>query len=438
MSGPFANAEAARLGQARDRRGCPEYSGRSLVNLAVSAFRAAGGDPDGDPPMAPPLSGDLDPFGDRPAEGPVVVFLVDGFGWRHVEQWADDAGDPAAQLWRGLARPITTVFPSTTTAALTSLSTGAPPGRHGLVGYRQYLPRWGMVADMLRMSPVGVAAMDALIGPQWKPELLSGVPTLASRGVRTAALTRDRFQGSGFTRLLYDGAEFAGYATAADLAHGLLALLERDDPPGLIHVYWDELDTIQHLRGPRPELVGLELDRLARLVSFVGAHLADARARRTRLLVTGDHGQVPATPQGRIRLEQAEPVARELGRPPAGDRRAGLLAARRGRTAELKAALSALLPPGSELLDAQAALDAGLFGPAPFHPEILERIGDLVVLVPSPSSLTYLAPGAAEPTRHLFGAHGGLEPDELVVPLVTGALADFRMAGPAGAARRIT
>jgi hypothetical protein len=52
-------------------------------------------------------------------------------------------------------------------------------------------------------------------------------------------------------------------------------------------------------------------------------------------------------------------------------------------------------------------------------------LGDLLVLVPSPAGLTYLPPGAALPSRYLLGAHGGLEPDELIVPLVAGFLSDI-------------
>jgi len=408
----------------------PRYDGRSIVNVAVSVHLAAGGRSGGSPPLAPPLASALDPFDGGRARGPVVLFLVDGFGYSQLAHWKASRSDRAAR-WASRAHGITTVFPSTTTAALTSLSTGTPPGRHGLVGYRQYLPRFGVVADLLKMSPVGVATRDQLIGPAWRPSYLSGAPSLFRRGLKATAVTRDLFRGTGFTRTLYDGAAFVGYATGTDLAEELSRVLARRSPPPVVYVYWDELDTIQHLKGPDPRLVDLELERIAHLVEHVAARLPLRRSRRMTLLVTGDHGQVPATVEARVALEENPRVLVELARPLAGDRRAGFLQARAGRVPQLRAALEAILPPGSRIVPMDEAVDAGLFGPPPFHPELDQRLGDLLVLVPSPAGLTYLPPGAAPIARHLFGAHGGLEPDELVVPLVSGPLSEFASARPA-------
>ncbi len=267
----------------------PAYSGRSLPNLSATLFDAFGGRRDEAPEVLPPLAPDLDPFAGRRPEGPVVVVLVDGLGWGDFLRWADGRPDGRGEAWRAAAGPVTTVFPSTTTAALYSLATGAAPSRHGLLGYRQYLPRYGVVADMLKLSPLGTEARDLLVGAEWAPSDLGGPPTLARRGAPTEALTRDRFLATGFTRLLYDGAAVVGYATATDLAHELLRLLERE-APRVVFVYWDELDTIQHLKGPRPELFDLELERTVHLVEYVASHLPLERAEKVRLLLTGDHG----------------------------------------------------------------------------------------------------------------------------------------------------
>jgi hypothetical protein len=402
----------------------PRYDGRSLVNVSVSVFQAAGGRATTGPPLAPGLDADLDPFSGRRATGPVLVLLVDGFGYAHLDHWRS-TGSRRARLWSDRARPITTVFPSTTTAALTSLSTGTPPARHGLVGYRQYLPRFGVVADLLKMSPVGVPGRDLLIGPRWRPDHLSGAPTLFRRGLRATAVTREQFRGTGFTRLLYDGTEFVGYATGTDLARGLARVLGRPRPPPVVFTYWDELDTIQHLRGPDRSLISLELERMAHLVEHVAGSISAARRGKVTVVITGDHGQVPATVRARVRLESDPRIVSELARPLAGDRRAGFLLARPGRTQALRNALRRVLPRGSRVIPMREALRAGLFGPPPFHPEIDQRLGDLLVLVPSPAGLYYSTPGSAPPSRHLYGAHGGLEPEEMVVPLVAGPLSAF-------------
>jgi hypothetical protein len=403
----------------------PAYGGRSIPNVTRSVIEAVGARPKGDPPLVPPLAPDLDPFDGGSADGPVVVLLVDALGWGAFVRQDDPPQSRFPLSWQNRAQPITTVFPTTTTAALTSLSTATPPGRHGLGGYRQYLPRFGLVADLIRMTPLGIGVPESLVGPDWTPALISGAPSIFRRGVRGIALSRDKFAGTGFTRLLYDGAEYVPYSTASDLAHLLARQLDRPRPPPVIFAYWDELDTVQHRRGPLPELIRLEIDQLTRLIGFVRDHVSPRRAAKTTLIVTGDHGQVPATLEARIPIERFPEITRLLSRPPAGDRRSGFFSARPGQVTALRSALLHRLPIGSRVIPMSAALSGGLFGPPPFHPEIQDRLGDLLVLVPSPAGLTYLPPGVAPPTRYSIGAHGGLEADELLVPLITGSLTEM-------------
>ena len=401
----------------------PAYGGRSLPNVASSAVRALGREPSPAVPLLPPLADDLDPLEGRRAEGPVVVLLVDGLGFEPLRRGSADDGVPHA--WRARLRPITSVFPTTTTVALTSLSSAEPPGRHGVVGHRMYLPAFGTVAEILRMSPLGVPAADALAGPEWSPASVSGVPTIFRRGIEGTVLSRDKFAGSAFTRMLYDGADYVGYSTAADFAHRLAELLRRPAPPALIFAYWDELDTVQHLRGPRPEFTAFEAAQVAHILAAARRGLDAGRARRTTVLLTSDHGQVPTDRAHEIAIDAMPEVATLLARPPTGDRRAGFFSARRGEVERLHAALSERLPPGHRILPVRSAVDAGLFGPPPFHPELVERLGDFVVLVPSPASITYRIPGASVRAHASLGVHGGIEPAEFVVPLVTGRLTDL-------------
>jgi len=403
----------------------PAYGGRSLANLASSLWGSIATSKDGEPPPLPALESALDPLRGRPPEGPVVVLLLDGLGWLALLGSADRAPDGAASRWVRHGRPITSVFPTTTTVALTSLSTGAAPVQHGVLGHRVYMPHFGTVVELLRMSPLGVGPAEALVGPEWSPGMFSVVPSIYRRGIPATALSRDRFEGTGFTRLIYDGATYAPYATGSDLALSLAELLARPHPPSLVVAYRDDLDVVQHRRGTRPELVDLEVERVDSLLSFVNRHLEPDLVRRTTIVVTGDHGQVPMDSAAQLVIDREPSILAHMSRPPSGDRRAAFFAARPGHLASLREELTARLPPEGHLLDMPMAVEEGLFGPPPFHPETAERLGDLLLLLPSPGGVSYTVPGARSRAHRMIAAHGGLESEELLVPLIAGTLSDL-------------
>ncbi|MBV9039716.1 MAG: alkaline phosphatase family protein, partial [Acidimicrobiia bacterium] len=62
----------------------------------------------------------------------VVLLTLDGLGFEQLSA----RPHLAPTLCSMTGGPITTVAPSTTATALTSLTTGEPPARHGVVGYR--------------------------------------------------------------------------------------------------------------------------------------------------------------------------------------------------------------------------------------------------------------------------------------------------------------
>jgi hypothetical protein len=402
----------------------PAYGGRSVPNVTSTIVQALGGEPS--ELALPPLTADLDPFRGGRAEGPVLLFVVDGLGWDALRAAAGPQGRPP---WDDLSRPITTVFPTTTTVALTSISSAAPPSRHGVVGYRQFLPAFGCVVDMLRMAPTAGGVEDSLVGPGWSPGVVSGAPTIfRGRLSGSATISRDRFEGRGFTRMLYDGAEYSGYSGWSDFAGALADRLVAAPRPSLTVAYWDELDAVQHLRGPADPAVALEIGRLGALLGFVANAVGAGAARETTVVLTADHGLVPTEPARQIAIDAEPTILPLLARPPTGDRRVGLFQARAGCVEALREALLARFPSGTTVLDTAVAVREGLFGPPPFHPELSERLGELVVLVPSPAGITYRAPGKPPLRRALRGAHGGLEAAELIVPLTAGRLEQFRPA----------
>ncbi|HTO01442.1 MAG TPA: alkaline phosphatase family protein, partial [Microthrixaceae bacterium] len=95
----------------------PDYEGACTSNVTDVLIE----DPD-DPP-------DWFPEGLAGADQ-IVMLVLDGLGWEQMVE--------RQHLLRGFtlmnAKPITTVAPTTTATALTSISTGKTPGEHGVIG----------------------------------------------------------------------------------------------------------------------------------------------------------------------------------------------------------------------------------------------------------------------------------------------------------------
>ena len=74
----------------------------------------------------------------------VVLFVLDGLGWDQLQTHRELMPTVASMV----GGPITTVAPTTTATALTSITTGLTPAEHGLVGYR--IDVGGEVLNVLR------------------------------------------------------------------------------------------------------------------------------------------------------------------------------------------------------------------------------------------------------------------------------------------------
>jgi predicted AlkP superfamily pyrophosphatase or phosphodiesterase len=76
----------------------------------------------------------------------VVLLVLDGLGWSALQDHA-----PLMPRLAGMdGDAITTVAPSTTATALTSIATGLAPAQHGIVGYRMLVG--DEVLNVLRWS----------------------------------------------------------------------------------------------------------------------------------------------------------------------------------------------------------------------------------------------------------------------------------------------
>lgn len=319
----------------------------------------------------------------------ILLLLVDGLGWNQF--------DSRRHLVPSLARfdggPITTVAPSTTATALTSLTTGLAPSEHGLMGYRLAMGptvmnvlRWGdETGDLTRVYP---------------PERIQACPPFL--GASVPVLSRAELEGTGFTRAHLSGVKALGWRAASSIAVTARRAFESGEQ--FVYAYYDGVDKIAHERG-FGDYYDSELAHVELLISSI----LEQVPRDTVVVVTADHGQVHVGARS-VQLDESvlEHVARQ-----SGEGRFRWLHARRGRESPLHEAC-ARYEDIAWIVEREQVIEENWFGPR-MSDEHRRRLGDVALVAREP--VTFDDPAEAT-GMNLVCRHGSLTADEMLVPFL--------------------
>lgn len=388
----------------------PAYDGGSIGNLPASilnAFSSPG--QDNNSSLLSPLQPSVLHPGFLDGARVVVLIVVDGFG-ADVLGWAEAEGALRHLSQAQMATRMTSVFPSTTAAALTTLQTGLPPAQHGMAGYTLYMAAQQAVINMISWKPVG--GMPVRL-PLPQPKGFLGVPTLYDllecHDIPSTVVSNLAFMDSPLTRVHSPGVPYSGHRTPAEFAGMLLREVEK---PGrrFVFGYWDGYDALSHTHGPESAIC---LDELHLLDAALGRGFFDRLGNRSgdvAVLVTADHGHAPISIE---RTHSLKKILREHSPArliPTGDRRAMGLA-----FDDLPGlqALREIAGDDGVVLPVHDAVKAGLYGPGELYPGLEARIGKTLLLAKDDASFVY--PQSNNPTA---GGHGSLTSREMLVPLL--------------------
>lgn len=320
----------------------------------------------------------------------VVLFVLDGLGWDQlVEQ-----RHLSPVLSSMVGGPIHSVLPTTTSTALTSLTTACPPGEHGVVGYRIHVH--GEVLNVLRWTTATGDARQTIPPPKVQTQ----VPFL---GHRPPVVTKAEFVRTGFTLAHLDHVRFSGYRMPSSMVTDVARLVRSGEP--FVYAYYDGLDKVSHEYG-LGEHYRAELAVTDRLVGDLLAAVPPG----TAVVVTSDHGQVDTGPN----VTPIHPSVAAHVSLQSGEGRFRWLHARPGRVlAVLEAAAEAH---GAEawVVSRDEVVDDGWLGPK-VSGEAVARLGD-VGLVPR-TSIAFTEPTDTGPYE-LVGRHGSATSAEVRVPLL--------------------
>ena len=396
----------------------PDYQGYSLANVPATLFSILGCDASN---LAPPLAADLW-AGLETDVRRVVLVLLDAVGFVRLREQIESGAlaflGRAAEL--GRFAPLTSVFPSTTTAALTTLHTGRAPAAHGMLAYSLYLRQYATLVEMIRLRPL--YGKGDLTEWGFDPETFVPLPgigkLLAEQGVPAAHFINAPFVNTPLSRIFYrDYHTLSAVYSPADMFVGMRHFLEGHPADKvLLSAYWGSVDSIAHRRGPAHPAWRAEVESLVwALEHQFWRPLSPELREGTLLILLSDHGQVSVDPDQALIVTEHPRLDDGLLLPPAGESRAAFLYPRAGRLEEMEALLRNQFADRFALLRSAEALEAGLFGPPPWSMETPGRIGDLLLLA---RGQALVERGRDARAMGIIGRHGGLSPAEMLIPFL--------------------
>lgn len=381
-----------------------DYDGACIANLAAAVASRFGA-----MPTISPLRSSLDQsirLTDRlNAAQTVFLVVLDGVGTRQLSSHCPNGALAAHQQ-----STLTSVFPSSTAPAITSLLTASAPAAHGNPAWYAHLPDVDRVVRTLPMNVRGYPA-ESVPDDLWSWQ---GWTSRVQPATECKAFQPRAIFDSAYSRQALAGCERIAYDDPVELVTLVAAIAkQRSSVDRFVYIYLPQFDSTAHDYGWQSDQARECLQGFDAWFERCQTELSGSDAL---MLVLADHGFIDIAPECQHRLSDFPRVKACLQAPLAGEPRTVFC-----RVApDLEQAFLVALQNSSlgEVCDCARTADliaAGWFGPS-LHADFSARCGTHVLLMSDGHTLTDSMEN--ERPMHFIGMHGGMAIDEMQVPLI--------------------
>ncbi len=380
----------------------PDYGGGSIVNLMASAELGLGGRASSYAPLRV-----LDPV-QVATHRNLVLLVIDGLGFDYLQ-----AAGSATWLWGQGPHRLTSVFPSTTAAAVTTFLTADAPQQHALTGWHMYFRELGAVLAVLPGEPRygGVSLQQAGIDPQ---ALFGHVPWFDRLAVDSFILSPRSIAESDYSLAHRGRAQIRDYSSLAECLAGIRHLVQGTAPRRrCIYAYWPLFDHLCHVHGIGSRQAS---EHLYAVDAAIADFVRRIRGTDTLVLIIADHGLLDTDPDGLLHLDGHPELEDCLMLPLSGERRAAFAYPWPGRAEEFVRRVEERFEGRVAVLESGELLRRGAFGLGDPHPRLAERIGVYTLLPADNCVVVDRLLGESDFAQ--IGVHGGTSAAEMYVPLV--------------------
>lgn len=310
-----------------------------------------------------------------------ILLILDGMGLNIIENNLDSN----SFIRKHFVKEITSIYPTTTAAATTSIKSGLPPITTAWTGWENYMRE-------LNRNVVLFTGINYYNDEPTGVSLYKYIPY----------------------HMFYEDMNVKGYCLEPDFTkkYNLKDLLKKSlkinqkNEPSIQYVYYPEPDGIMHEKGPYSKEAKEELARIDSIVE----EYANSLLEDTVLLITADHGHTAVLP---LEFYSCKPLLRLLKRKPSNDARCITFSVLPGKECEFEKIFNGLFSSVYQLFKSKDAIEKGFFGIGAIHPRCEDFLADYVAVATNEYYFNYKAKDDFVFRSH----HAGITRDEMQVPI---------------------
>lgn len=320
----------------------------------------------------------------------VVVILIDAMGAEILKKHAD----VTPYMSQHMQEVLTTVFPSTTVSATTSILTGQPPVVNGWIGWLQYVKEEdrSVIFFLNKDFYDDTHEFNYNVSEKFVP-VTKVYQKIEAQNTDVKAVE------------VFPEFRTPKHKTFSDLCQ---TILETTQEPGkhYIYAYWDKVDTYLHANGTTSEIVHNHLEEIDKDMRTLIESLDDD----TIVVVTADHGQIDID---EIELWNYQDIIDTFEHKPSIEARATAFFIKDGMKEAFAKAFNKHFGDSFILYTSEDFLNAHYLGHAKEHPKLKEFLGDFFSVAIDKYSFKL-----SDSKRAFKAQHAGLTKDEMLIPLI--------------------
>lgn len=333
----------------------------------------------------------------------VVLMVLDGLGTNMLERNLS----ASSFLRKRCVDSLTSVFPSTTAAAMTSYYTGVSPNQHGWLGWSLYFKEFCRTIDVFpnvdSYTKVAVSKVNAadFVMPYETIFVDISESILGNVAAYTVTPSDVTIRGKG---------KVSKYADNFEQVCDALKTICAEPKNTFTYVQWSSPDDVAHKEGCFSEKTAEKLASISVQLEKLAAKLTD-----TLIIVSADHGMIDVTDD--IMINHIPQIADCLVVPPFVESRAAACYVKYDRRTDFEKACHTYLGNDFMLISRSDIIAKGLLGGGEPHPKTLDFIADYMLCAIGNVCIRYQTLNA-KPKTQFSANHGGLTDEEMIIPLI--------------------